>query len=104
VTRSVVFSVTARDQLRDLLTQGISKFGPRVVAEKRDRVYAVIDNHLAHFPGVKQPDQELGLVVYPVSRTPFSVLYDYDDQELRVHFVIHSHSDLSGIDPMTVVW
>jgi plasmid stabilization system protein ParE len=102
--RTVVFSVTARDQLRNLLAQGIPKFGLRVVAEKRDRVYAVIDNHLAHFPGVKQADRNLGLVVYSVSRTPFSVLYDYDDRELRVHFVIHSRADLSGIDPGAVVW
>ena len=102
--RAVVFSQTARDQLSALLAQGLPKFGPRVVAEKRDRVFDVVDNFLAHFPGAKQPHPNLRLVVYSISRTPFAVLYDYDENILRVHFIIHTHADLRALDPNTVVW
>src|SRR5262245_53156575 len=47
--RTVRFSKTALDQFNALLAQGIEPFGVRVVAEKRDRVYATIEHILAAF-------------------------------------------------------
>ena len=35
---------------------------------------------------------------------PFAVLYDYDDAELRVHFVIHAQADLRKLDLTLVEW
>jgi plasmid stabilization system protein ParE len=104
--RSVRYSVTARDQLRDLLAAGVSHFGPKVVAEKRDRLYNTIDNILARFPATKRPHAALNLIVYPISDTPFLVLYDFDDAELRVHFVLlkGAGSRLEDLDPASVVW
>jgi plasmid stabilization system protein ParE len=102
--RAVRYSVTARDQLRELLAQGVPRFGAQVVAEKRDRVYDTIDNFLTEFPAVKKPHPDLGLVVYPISQTPFVVLYDFDDSELRVHFIFHKHADLRQLDPTSVEW
>jgi hypothetical protein len=42
--------------------------------------------------------------VYPVTKTPFVVVYDYDDTELRVMFIFHARADLRSIDPVSVEW
>ena len=44
----------------------------------------------------------LGLTVYPISKTPFVVLYDYDDAELRVHFLLPVRADRR--DPASAEW
>lgn len=102
--RNVRVSKTALDQLNALLAQGIEPFGVRVVAEKRDRVYATIEHVLAAFPAIKRPHPDLGLCVYPIVRTPFVLLYDFDDSELRVHFIFHRHADLRFIDTTSLEW
>ena len=102
--RTVRLSKTALDQLNALLAQGVEPFGVRVVAEKRDRVYATIEHFLAAHPAIKQPHPRLGLCVYPIIRTPFVVLYDFDDAELRVHFIFHRHADLRDLDPTSAEW
>jgi plasmid stabilization system protein ParE len=102
--RKVRVSKTALDQLNALLAQGIEPFGVRVVAEKRDRVYATIEHVLAAFPAIKRPHPNLGLCVYPIARTPFVVLYNFDDSELRVHFIFHRHADLRDLDPTSIQW
>ncbi len=70
----------------------------RIVAEKRDRVYATIERVLAAFPAIKRPHPDLGLCVYPIARTPFVVLYDFDDSEL------HRDADLRDLDTGSVKW
>jgi plasmid stabilization system protein ParE len=104
--RTVRYSVTARNQLRDLLTAGVPRFGAEVVAAKRNHVYATIDNFLARFPATKSPHPTLGLVIYPITDTPFLVLYDYDDAELRVHFVLlkGAGTRLEELDPASAEW
>jgi plasmid stabilization system protein ParE len=104
--RIVRYSVTARDQLRDLLAAGVPRFGPKVVAEKRDVIYDTVDNVLARFPATKRPHPTLKLIVYPISNTPFLLLYDFDDAELRVHFVLlkGAGSRLDDLDPASVEW
>ncbi len=102
--RAVRFSITARDQLAQLLAQGVPKYGPAMVAQKRDLVFEVIDNFLVHHPRAKQPDPKLGLVVYPISNTPFAVLYEFDDLELRIHFIVPASSHLTEIDPLSAEW
>ncbi|MEQ1716072.1 MAG: hypothetical protein ABL907_08835 [Hyphomicrobium sp.] len=104
--RTVRYSVTARDQLRDLLVAGVPRFGAKVVAEKRDLVYDAVDNFLAHFPATKKPHPALGLIVYPITNTPFLVLYDYDDTELRVHFILLNGAGrrIEDLDQASVEW
>jgi plasmid stabilization system protein ParE len=102
--RKVRVSKTALDQLNALLAQGIEPFGVRVVAEKRDRVYATIEHVLAAFPAIKRPHPNLGLCVYPIARTAFVVLCNFDDSELRVHFIFHRHADLRDLDPTSIQW
>ena len=80
--------------------------GAQVVAEKRDRLYDTVDNFLAEFPGTKTPHPDLGLVIYPVTDTPFIGLYDYDEHELRVHFILARGAGdrLDDLDPTSADW
>ena len=87
-----------------MLGQGVGRFGSRVVAEKRDRVYDTLDQFLSHYPAAQTPHPKLGLRVYPISRTPFVVLYDFDDDELRVHFILHRSANLGDLDSTSADW
>ena len=102
--RTVRISQTALGQLDALLAQGVHRFGARVVAEKRDRVYDTLEHFLSVHPEAQTRHPKLGLRVYPVSQTPFVVLYDFDDDDLRVHFVLHRNADLSELDVAAVDW
>ena len=59
---------------------------------------------LAHYPRMKRPHAELGLIVYPVSDTPFVILFDFDDTELRVHFIFHKSASIADLDPKSAAW
>ncbi len=105
--RQVRLSRTFHEQLEELLEHGFPRFGVRVILEKRDRAYDAINLLLAQHPGIKRPDPHHGLVAYPITRTPFVVLYDFydfDDQELRVHFIFRKSADLHDLDPKTAEW
>ena len=86
----------------ELLAQG-ARFGANVIADKRARVIRAVEQTLASHP--KRPvDPQLGVCTYHVGRTPFVLLYDYDDSELRVHLIIHVRMDRTSIDLSTVIW
>ena len=102
--RRVRISKTFTQQLHALMAQGLPVFGERVVMQKRDLVYDLIEHHLAHFPASKTPDPKLGLTVYRVAKTPFVVLYDYDDAELRLHFILPARADRRDLDPTSAEW
>jgi len=101
--RQVRHSRTFFQQLHLLLEQGYPKFGERVVLEKRNLVFRLIEQHLAAYPKIPR-DPKHGLCVYPVRKTPFVLVYDYDDAELRVLFVFHKHADLSDLNQSMVEW
>ena len=101
--RRVRYSTTFLEQLDMLLAQGEPKFGPRVIDEKRQLVYDTIDNRLAAFPR-RERVADIGLYVYTIAKTPFLVVYDFDDSELRVYFMLHAKSDRGAIDPDLVEW
>lgn len=102
--RSVRLSRTFAEQLLDLLAQGEPTFGPKVAVEKKRRVLETIHKFLAVYPAAKPPHPGLGLRVYPIQRTAFVVIYDFDDTEVRVHFVVHEHAELAALDPAAVAW
>ena len=101
--RRVRYSTTFIRQLDTLLAQGEPKFGERLIDEKRDLVFDTIDDFLARFPK-KQLDLDIGLYTHPITGTPFVVIYDFDDTELRVFFIVHSHTDRTGINADDVEW
>jgi len=90
-------------QAAGLLAQGEAKFGTRVADRKRDLVYDTIDYYLAKFP-TKRRDRAIDLYTHAVTGTPFVVIYDFDDTELRVFFIVHGHTDRAHIDPADVEW
>lgn len=102
--RDVRFSKTFIEQLNALLRQGVAPFGPRLVAEKRDLIYAFIADFLVHYPAAKRIQPRLGLRTYAVRKTPFVLVYDFDDAELRLHFVVHKHASLDDLDPTSAEW
>jgi plasmid stabilization system protein ParE len=102
--RQVRYSTTFIDQFNALLAQGEAKFGSRVVDRKRDRVYDVIDHFLVRHPNTKPPHAKLRLHLYPISKTPFVILYEATDTELLVHFIFHEHDDLRELDPTSARW
>ena len=101
--RSIRLSRSFNDELVALLEQGVLRFGAKVVAEKRALVFRTIQFYLAEYP-VRSVDPELGVCTYAVTGTPFVLLYDYDDSELRIHLVIHGAADRTQIDLATVKW
>ena len=101
--RRVRLSKTFLDQLDTLLEQGFPRFGATVVTEKRDRVLHLITNHLAHYPKIPI-DPDLDLFIYPVSQTPFILIYEFDGAALRVHFFLSRGMDRSDLDPTSAEW
>ncbi|RTL68581.1 MAG: hypothetical protein EKK41_15590 [Hyphomicrobiales bacterium] len=102
--RSVRFSKTFLDQFVEHLAWGEAHFGRSAADAVKDRVFYVIETLLARHPAVKRPHPGPGLIAYPVSGTPFVVLSDFDDAELRVPFILHARSDLAGLDPNASEW
>ena len=101
--RQVRYSTTFIHQLNTLLAQGEAKFGARVADQKRELVYDTIDHFLARFP--KKPrDPDIDLYTHAITGTPFVVIYDFDDTELRVFFIVHGRTDRARIDPAGVEW
>ncbi len=91
------------EEFATLLEQGVASFGPAVVAEKRDRVLRMITEHLAYFP-VRPIDPDVGKCTYPVTTTPFVLIYDYDDAELRIYLIVHGRADRTALDLSKVRW
>ena len=101
--RDVRLSKNFNEELTALLLQGLDRFGSRVIEQKRALVYNTIENFLVHFP-VRPIDQKLGIYTYPVTNTPFVLLYDFDDAELRIHLIIHGGSDRTMINLASIRW
>jgi hypothetical protein len=102
--RRVRRSRTAIEGLQTLLAQGVPKFGHRVINEKQQILDHVIDTYLAAYPQNGFRDRRRTLYHYPVAGTPFTVVYEYDDAELRVMFIVHQHADRRRLDPKQVEW
>ena len=102
--RRVVRSRTYVSQLKDLLDRGIERFGVTVVEQKLALVDQKLEVFLARHPNAKRLDRKLGLRVYPVSDTPFMVLYDFTETELRAHFIFHRSASLEDLDPNSAEW
>lgn len=87
-----------------LLAQGAEKFGVNVADEKRRIVIDTIESYLAEHPHRGLIDRGRKLRHYPISKTPFVVVYEYDDAELRVLFIVHRRADRRRFDPEAAEW
>jgi hypothetical protein len=102
--RRVVRSKTATDGLARLVAQGRPKFGGKVVASKVLKLDRTISQYLAASPHRGLVDQATGLRFYPVTDTPFVIVYEYDERELRVLFITHASADRSPLERANVRW
>jgi hypothetical protein len=102
--RRVRRSRTAIEGLQTLLAQGLTRFGIHVINEKQRIVDNVIETYLAEHPQNGFRDSRRGFYHYPITDTPFTVVYEYDDAELRVLFIVHQRADRRRLDPTAVEW
>lgn len=102
--RQVRRSVSYMDEFRRLLRQGLARFGYLVVEEKGALVDACIEQMLANNPATRRRDPEIGFYTYPVTGTPFVLVYDFDDSELRIHYIFHASADRSTLDLTDIEW
>jgi hypothetical protein len=102
--RSIRVSQTYLAALHEQLAFGQSRFSDKIVEEKRRRVSQTIQDVLALYPAIGARDNELGVYFHPVSQTPFVLLYDFDDVELRIHLIVHRRADRSRVDLTSVEW
>jgi hypothetical protein len=101
--RRVVRSRTYVAHLKTLIEQGTETFGAAVAERTLAHIDHTIEQHLARYPH-KPIDEQLGLYVYPVWRTPFVLIYDFDHEEIRLHFIVPARADRASIDPTSVEW
>ena len=102
--RNIRLSRSFLEAFDRLLSQGEERFGPAIAAAKRLRVREMIEKSIAPNPAIKSAHPVLKLRLYPIRGTPFVIVYDFDDEELRVHFIFHRHDDLRDLDPASAVW
>jgi plasmid stabilization system protein ParE len=102
--RRVVISATAQRCFQDLLEQGAERFGARVAAEKSHLVVRTLEQHLALYPTTGIYEAWHDCYAYPVSKTPFTIVYRFDDDELRILFIVHRHADRQQLNPSDVEW
>ena len=101
--RRIRLSRTFAEELARLCEQGVERFGFATIERSKERVRAAIETRLVHNP-VRQPHPVVGLCTYHVDRTPFTLFYDHDDDELRIHIVVHARSDWSRVDLSQIEW
>lgn len=95
-------SKTFAVEAETLLDQGIERFGVPVVEKKRQQIVRTIE-YLARHPR-RPKDRLLDIWSYSVTGAPFVLLYDFDDDELRVHLIVHAAADRTEIDLSLVEW
>lgn len=102
--RPVRISNTARTAFQTMLEQGAEKFGIAVAMEKERLVYDAMHSYLAEYPHHGLTTPGTAFRHHLVDRTPFVVVYEYDDTELRVLFIKHRHADRRDLDLRDVEW
>jgi hypothetical protein len=102
--RRVRISRTATLGLQRLLEQGLPKFGQSVIDEK----YRLVDNaifvRLSADPRFGSYDERQKFYAYPVAKTPFTIVYRFDDTELLILFIVHQGADRTRLDTAEVRW
>ena len=102
--RAVRYSRTAETNFQVLLAQGAAKFGRRVAHDKRRVLIEFVRNFIAAFPHLGLRTRGKSFLYYPIRDTPFTVVYDYDDREVRVLFIVHKSADRRRLRHDDVVW
>ncbi len=102
--RSVRLSQSAERAFYVMLAQGTDRFGTDVVEAKLTLVLDCLRSQLAQDPRRGRHDAGLNLYTYQVAKTPFVLVYEFDEAEVRVVFIVHKRADRNRLDPTNVVW
>ena len=102
--RRVVYSKNALQNLQRLIEQGVERFGETVARAKGRTLMTFVETRLASQPRLGQRVRELKLYKYEVRVAPLVVLYEFDDDELRVHDVVHARTDIPNTDLSEIAW
>jgi hypothetical protein len=102
--RTVRYARSAEAAFQILLAQGAAKFSVDVVDEKRLLLRTCVGNYLAEYPhhGLRTPGKTFRH--YPVDNTPYTVVFDYDEVELRELFIVHQSADRRRPEVFDVQW
>lgn len=87
-----------------MLEQGAEKFGTEVAEAKRLLLLNCLRAYLAERPHNGLRTAGVAFRHYPVSKTPFVIVYEYDDAELRVLFITQKRADRRKLDAHDVEW
>lgn len=101
--RHVHFSKTSLDTFNSMLGQGAKRFGKGVAYDKQSRVYNTANLHIALYPD-KRFDKKLQLYIYRVAKTPFVIMYEFDDAEVRVFYILHGRASRKDLKKSSVEW
>ena len=102
--RTVRYSLTAERMFHAMLHEGAEKFGVDVAEEKRRLLVNCVRDYLAEHPHHGLRTRGKSFLHYPVQSTPFTVVYDYDNNELRVLYILHKRADRRNLTPTNVDW
>jgi plasmid stabilization system protein ParE len=102
--RRILYALTFEAELGRLLEQGAPRFGRDVVVAKGRLVLETVATILRDHPRVGRLERRLNLYRYGVTDTPFVLLYDFSDVEIRIHKIVHARSNIPNTDLSTVKW
>ena len=75
------------------LREGAERFGFAVVHSVERKLDRVIFQHLPLSPRLGRRHHGLDRYVFHVQKTPFILLYDFDEYEVRMHLVVVARSN-----------
>ena len=79
--------------LKRHLRESAERFGLATARTIEQKIARVIFKHLPHSPLLGRQHTVLGRYVFHVPKTPFVLLYNFDDQELRMHLIVVARSN-----------
>lgn len=87
-----------------MIEQGFARVGEQVARSKSTLVFDTVQRFLADRPKLGKLVPKLKLYRYEVTKAPFVILYDFTDDEIRIHEIVHARSDIPNTDLSTVEW
>ena len=102
--RRIRYALTFNRDLRELLAYGALRFGKAVADSKSDDLFATIVNVLIPRPTRGKRVRKLKVFKCEIRSAPLVILYDFDDDEIRFHTVVHARSDIPNTDLSEIAW
>jgi hypothetical protein len=103
--RSIRFSLTALQSLELLLGLGSAYYSDEFLTYQKNRVFDSVRVHLLAFPEACPVNKTFrNLRIYNVKHTPFAVVYDFDDTELRIRQIVHRRANRTPASVANIQW